>query len=251
MYCPYCDMDFVEGVTVCSDCGRPLITREAYELQLRDKQEAEAEQKRLAAQERIKAAQELEEGINTDQEPGEAVGEDPEIAQQRSDAIRALTQEPAVYVSKASAYEDNRSSAGAFLTVGGAVTVVMILVYAKIITLPAAFDSLLTRVVLTVIGIGFVAIGFMSLKKAVLLKKQAAQEAQLNEELILWFLDTYTKDELDRQARLTAGEDAGEEEIALARLSYIQDQLLINHDIADKTYADSLSEEIYARIFEV
>ncbi len=240
MYCPYCDMDFVDGVSICSDCGRPLITREAYEQQLKDEHEADAEKKRLAAEESIKTAQELE----------ETVGEDPAITRQRSDTLRSLAQEPSVYVSKASAYEDNRSSAGAFFTVGGAVTIVMILVYTGIIKLPAAFDSVLTKCVLTVIGVGFVAIGILSLKKAAVLKEQAAEEEQLNDDLIQWFIDNYTRDELDRQARLTAGDDAGEEEIALARLAYIQDQLLVNHDIADKSYADSLSEEIYARIFE-
>ena len=29
-YCPKCDMEFVEGVTVCTDCGGPLVeSREA------------------------------------------------------------------------------------------------------------------------------------------------------------------------------------------------------------------------------
>ena len=27
-YCPRCDMEFVEGVTVCSDCGGPLLASE-------------------------------------------------------------------------------------------------------------------------------------------------------------------------------------------------------------------------------
>ena len=27
-YCPRCDMEFVEGVTGCSDCGGPLLASE-------------------------------------------------------------------------------------------------------------------------------------------------------------------------------------------------------------------------------
>ena len=27
-YCPKCDMEFVEGITVCSDCGGPLVESE-------------------------------------------------------------------------------------------------------------------------------------------------------------------------------------------------------------------------------
>mgnify|MGYP000842614751 CR=1 FL=1 len=33
-YCPKCDMEFVEGVTVCTDCGGPLVeSREAAQAQ--------------------------------------------------------------------------------------------------------------------------------------------------------------------------------------------------------------------------
>lgn len=24
-YCPKCDMEFIEGITICSDCGGPLV----------------------------------------------------------------------------------------------------------------------------------------------------------------------------------------------------------------------------------
>ena len=126
----------------------------------------------------------------------------------------------------------------------------MVLVYAKVITLPSAFDSILTKGMLTVIGVGFIAIGVMSLKKAGELKKQAGEENKRNEELIKWFVDNYTSEAIDTQALSEVGKDSGNEELALARLSYIQDQLITSHDITDKNYADSLSEEIYSIIFE-
>lgn len=33
-YCPKCDMEFVDGITTCSDCGGDLVgIKEAYERQ--------------------------------------------------------------------------------------------------------------------------------------------------------------------------------------------------------------------------
>ncbi len=240
MYCPHCDMDFVDGVTVCSDCGRKLITREEYEIQLQKQADEASEKARLEA----------EKQILSEQEAAEPADESSCIRKDRDAILRSTISEPSVYVSKAAAYEDNRSSAGAFFSVGGLVSIVMVLVYTKVITLPSAFDSILTKGMLTVIGIGFIAIGVISLKKAGELKKQAGEESKRNEELIKWFVDNYTSEVIDTQALSEVGKDAGDEELALARLSYIQDQLITSHDITDKTYADSLSEEIYSVIFE-
>ena len=295
MYCPKCDMDFVDGITVCSDCGGRLVTHKEYEKQLQEAAEKAAEEKRREEEERRQAAEDMinaamgasaasrEDAFCGDLQGGTADGsmqygdgddgessknsgriygsgdsqdyadlasEDPQIADGRSNILRSSREESSVYVSKASEYEDNKSSAGAFFLVGGIITVVMILVYAGVIDLPAAFNSLLTKIMLTVIGVGFLAIGVMSSRKASQLKGQAAEESRLNEDLINWFMDNYTTEEIDCQAKLTAGEGAEEEELALARLAYIQDELLTHHDIGDKTYADSLAEEIYARIFE-
>ena len=45
-YCPKCDMEFIEGITVCSDCGGPLYeSEEAYKAI-----EKEETAKRLAEQ---------------------------------------------------------------------------------------------------------------------------------------------------------------------------------------------------------
>ena len=271
MYCPRCDMDFVDGITVCSDCGGKLITHEEYEKQLQEAAAKVAEEKRPEEEQRRQAAEDMinaslarsgeaggqnagdrgeENGSGHDEDYTDFTSEDPQIRQERDSILRSTLDEPSVYVSKASAYEDNKSSAGAFFSVGGILTVAMILVYAGVFSLPAAFNSILTKVMLTVIGVGFIAIGFVSMKKASVLKEQAAEEDKLNEELINWFIENYTAEDIDAQAKTSTGEEAGEEELALARLSYIQDEILANYDIGDRTYADSLAEEIYAKIYE-
>ena len=46
-YCPKCDMEFVDGITTCSDCGGPLVeSEEAYKKEMKKKMER-AYQKRM------------------------------------------------------------------------------------------------------------------------------------------------------------------------------------------------------------
>ncbi|MFR8777766.1 MAG: hypothetical protein ACLVF9_03610 [Enterocloster sp.] len=47
-YCPKCDMEFVEGVTVCTDCGGPLVeSREAAQAQKAAEKEKLEQEMRL------------------------------------------------------------------------------------------------------------------------------------------------------------------------------------------------------------
>ena len=59
-YCPKCDMEFVEGITVCTDCGGPLVESKeaALALQAAEKEKREQEM-RLRYEEMQKAAEKL------------------------------------------------------------------------------------------------------------------------------------------------------------------------------------------------
>ena len=60
-YCPKCDMEFVEGVTVCTDCGGPLVeSREAAQAQKAAEKEKLEQEMRLRYEEMQKAAKEME-----------------------------------------------------------------------------------------------------------------------------------------------------------------------------------------------
>ena len=61
-YCPKCDMEFVEGVTVCTDCGGPLVeSREAAQAQkAAEKEKREQGECASRYEEMQKAAKEME-----------------------------------------------------------------------------------------------------------------------------------------------------------------------------------------------
>ena len=60
-YCPKCDMEFIKGVTVCSDCGGPLFE---------SKEEALAMQKAALAKEPDALMQETWTARNPERNPG-------------------------------------------------------------------------------------------------------------------------------------------------------------------------------------
>ena len=90
---------------------------------------------------------------------------------------------------------------------------------------------------------------FSSRKRAFVLKQEAAEEEQQTEDILSWFLKTYTAKELDEQLLMEEPELSGEE-LVLKRYELIQDFLITGRDIPDQAYADSLCDLLYARLYE-
>ena len=103
-YCPKCDMEFVEGIKVCSDCGGPLVE---------SKEVAEAIKKKEQEEQLAALAQEMEPVSGEESETGRS-GDDPAQKEVSQAAEPVYT-----YVDKGQRYEDMSSSASAFFLVGG------------------------------------------------------------------------------------------------------------------------------------
>ena len=227
-YCPKCDMEFVDGVTVCSDCGGPLAATKEEAMALKEQQKEEA----LAKQ-----REEMEAFLRLSEEGAEQPEKPP-------------APPAGVYVKKADRYEDLKSSASAFLLVGGCLVIFSGLCWTGILNLPmAGVSKLLFQGVLSAMGIGSILVAINTSKSAKGMASQIDEENRATEQLIQWFVSSYTADELDRQLAAQLGE-LGPEELSLKRFELIQDIIITNHDIADQAYVDSLSEEIYAKVFE-
>lgn len=227
MYCPKCDMDFVDGITVCSDCGTTLVDKEEYFKTLEEKKAADLAQ----AEADIKArADEMR-----------AVAEDPDTLAERLAAIKEIYAEPATYETKAESYVDNRSAAGAFLFVGVMLTIFAGLLWSGVINL-----GIIMNIVATAFAVICFGVAFMSFKSAQKYKGQAAAEEQQIQDIIEGFTANVTVDDIDKYIE----KDIPEEEKALARLQIIRDAILEKTDINDKAYADMLADEIYSKLYE-
>ena len=237
-YCPKCDMEFIEGITVCSDCGGPLYeSEEAYKAI-----EKEETAKRLAEQaaqmeafQALMEAESDEDSILDDQE---------DHTQKPEDMAKKSYVHPGVYINAAQKYDDLKSSASAFYLVGGLSAAGAALCWLNIFPLPIVAKS-----ALTLIAAGSLIVAVQTTLSAKAFLPEVAKEKEKTQSIIQWFTDTYTAEALDNAIGADAS-SLSSEELSLKRYELIQDYLITNHDLPDQTYVDALSEEIYGKLYE-
>ena len=224
-------MDFVDGVSVCSDCGSTLVNKEEYfaalEAEKAKKAEEDAAEKRAILE---AAGKEIEKLQN----------EDEAIKEARREELREIYSEPAVYETKAEKYADNKSSATAFLLVGIGLAAFSVALWTGVVKLGMIFN-----VMMTVFAVACFVVAIISMKKAKATESEIVEEQNTTENLIEWFMQNVSKEEIESHV----GSDLAEEEKALTRLAFIKDTLIENFNV-EKTYADMLSEEIYTKLYE-
>ncbi len=225
-YCPKCDMEFVEGVTVCTDCGGPLYeSKEAAMEAIRKEQEKELKEQAEA----LSALYDAEEDEIRDAE--------------KSVPVHA-------YVGKDTQYEDMRSSASAFYIVGVILAVFTVLTLTGVIPLfPAGAGRYLFCGLAAVMAIICFVVGFSSGRSAGKLKVEADDEKKETDELISWFLSNYSADDIDALIR-SEEPDLSEEEMDLRRFDIIEDFFVTERDLPDPAYVDELCDEVYSRLYE-
>lgn len=262
-YCPKCDMEFIKGMTTCTDCGGPLVESKEVADAMKQKEKEEALARQRAEYEAMQAALMDEEGgsdgtgdmfeLSEDDElsPAAPYGDTPglrEALRQQNDTIRP--ERVHVYVKKSQQYDDLKSSATAFLLVGGVLFIFSLLCWTGIVPLPmAGVSGIISRSVMTLLGLGALVVAWHSSSSAKKVKGEIADEEAVTRQLTDWFMASYTGEHLDAQLLSESGE-LSPEELSLKRFELIQDLIVTNHDITDQAYVDALAEDIYSKLYE-
>ncbi|MCI8659289.1 MAG: hypothetical protein HFG54_03420 [Lachnospiraceae bacterium] len=245
-YCPKCDMEFIDGITVCSDCGGILVESRQVAQAMKEKEQKEAlarmqqdyeEQRQIM--EELKKEESFEETPSCNSTDKASSGP-PSREQQR---VPSFTH---VYVKKSQQYEDLKSSASAFFLVGGALSVFAGLCWLNILKLPL---GLIGRLTITIFGLVSLIIAAKSARDAKAVQAQIGEEDAKTSDLVKWFTDNYSESQLDHQLLSEYGELLPEE-LSLKRFDLIQDILITNHDLSDQSYVDLLAEDIYGKLFQ-
>ncbi len=234
-YCPKCDMEFIEGVTKCTDCGGPLFESKEAAMEMMKKAQEKYTEQMKKQYEMMMAAQQQAEA-----EAQKAAAAAPKKMQQRA----------GTYVDKGQKYDDMNSSATAFFILGGITSAVLVLSLTGIISLP--FVGVMKWIVtgmLLFMAVGSIMVAVSSKKSAATLKTQISGEKDQTKEIIQWFLEKYEAADIDRRVLFEEG-NLGPEELSLRRFEWIQDLLITGQDLTDQAYVDMLCDEIYSRLFE-
>ncbi len=240
-YCPKCDMEFVEGITKCTDCGGPLFeSKEAAEEMLKKAQAQYNEQ--MKKQYEMMMAEQQKQAALAKEAAEKAAAEGKTVPKRKASS--------GAYVDKGQKYEDMASSATAFLIVGVVAAAALVLSLTGIITLPfAGVMKLIVMGMLAFMAVGSFVVAVSSKKSATVLKSQISEEKDQTKEIIDWFVESYSADDIDRRILFTES-GLSPEEMSLRRFEWIQELLIIGKDLPDQAYVDMLCDEIYSRLFE-
>lgn len=274
-WCPVCKMEYIEGMTVCPDCNKDLIPDHPDEHALEKKMAFSGEPElaerilKFLMYSGIQTAElgnvTSEEGLDaelktpvfiSEEEYGEAI-KHIGIFLAEEKAAREDTEEfkpapvkstPRRYVKKSVQYEDLHSSGITLLVVGSVGIVFFILSLTGI--LPFSLGSnFLFYLVMGVVFVFFVAMGAITLSRAAKVKTQIAEEEQATEDILNWFLETYTADDIDL-ACADIHEDTPDEARYYSRSAYIKHELDTNLEALDESYLEALAEQIFEKLFE-
>lgn len=163
-----------------------------------------------------------------------------------------LKHSSSIYVSSSDKYTDLNSSGSSLLITGCFLLILLIIDLSRIIKLPVSDSSrILTDTIIGIMATGCLLGSHYTFKKANLARAHIVYENRARQQIINWFLSTYTASHIDNMISAADPSALHSMEIhSLKRLDMIMAYLSREYSREDESYLEDLCEEIYQILFE-
>ena len=171
-----------------------------------------------------------------------------ELGSNEAEGNELLMHSANMYENSEDKYKDNLSSAITFFVCGAAGIIILILNDLGIlkVVVKGSSNFILINIVLGLLFVGFIAIGFWSLKYSKNIKNKAAIENKDTDTILAWLNENVSRDDIES----SYNNDIAEEMKYFNRSDYIKSAILKQFPETEDNLADTVADKYIDALFE-